>query len=260
MSALKIVSLNVNGIANSIKRKIVFNKLKAQKADIYLLQESHSSSSTEKLWTSEWGGDAFFSHGSPNSKGVAILFDRQTDFKVLSQARDSDGRFLGMDVLVGEQTFTIASIYAPTQDKQRDQLEFLEKVDELLSDLQGTGLILGGDFNCILDPKMDRNKSGEATSQASQGCLALKSLMEEWSLMDVWRVSHPQEKEYTFRRGAYSSRLDYFLISPHLGHLHSEQHYSPDVLGPLSGLPADGFRPQGRARSWILEIGYRPPG
>lgn len=41
--------------------------------------------------------------GSPNSKGVAILFDRQADFKVLSQVSDDEGRFLGMDVLLEDE-------------------------------------------------------------------------------------------------------------------------------------------------------------
>lgn len=40
--------------------------------------------------------------------------------------------------------------------------------------------------------------------------------MEDWNLADVWRIRNPHEKEFTFRRGAYSSRLDLFLISSHL--------------------------------------------
>lgn len=102
MSGLKIVSLNVNGIANAIKRKIIFSNLKAQKADVYLLQETHSTASSSGLWSSELGGQIFYSHGSPNSKGVAILFDREAVFKVLLQVRDTEGRFIGMDVLFGD--------------------------------------------------------------------------------------------------------------------------------------------------------------
>lgn len=40
--------------------------------------------------------------------------------------------------------------------------------------------------------------------------------MEEWSLVDAWQIRNPQQRTYTFRRGTYSSRLDYFLTSPQL--------------------------------------------
>ena len=41
--ALRIVTGNVNGIINSIKRKQIFNHLQNTNVDIILLQETHSS-------------------------------------------------------------------------------------------------------------------------------------------------------------------------------------------------------------------------
>lgn len=55
--------------------------------------------------------------------------------------------------------------------------------------------------------------------QAEQGRRALKSLMEEWGLVDIWRIRHPKARDYTFRRGQYSSRLDLFLVSQQLADL-----------------------------------------
>lgn len=63
---------------------------------------------------------------------------------------------------------------------------------------------------------MDKNKPGEGHPQGEKGRSALRSLMEDWNLADVWRIRNPHEKNFTFRRGAYSSRLDFFLISSHL--------------------------------------------
>lgn len=40
--------------------------------------------------------------------------------------------------------------------------------------------------------------------------------MDEWDLEDIWHIRYPEKKSYTFRRGSYSSRLDYFLTSKHL--------------------------------------------
>lgn len=94
--------------------------------------------------------------------------------------------------------------------------DFFEEVSNLLSQLQCTDITLGGDFNCIINTNLDKNKDGDDHPQSEQGRNALRSLMEELNLTDVWRVRHPQRKNFTFRRGSYSSRLDLFLISQHL--------------------------------------------
>lgn len=216
MSNIKVISLNVNGIANAVKRKIVFNTLRAQNADVYFIQETHCTDHLGKLWTNEWGGQVFYSHGSPSSRGVAILFNRNTDFKVLSQVSDREGRFLGMDVQIGDQVLTLGSVYAPTQDKPKQQLAFLKELDEALSQLQGVNLLLEGDFNVIMDQKVDRNQDGGGHAQSDPGRNALKSFMDDWNLADLWRLRYPQKRAYTFRRGSYSSRLDYFLTTPFL--------------------------------------------
>lgn len=225
MSRIKVVSLNVNGIANTIKRKIIFSHLRSTKADICLIQETHSSGDHSDIWTNEWGGQAFYSHGSTGSRGVAILLDRHFGGKVLSQISDKEGRFLAMDIMIEEQIISVGSIYAPTQDKPRQQLEFLEEMEDFLSQLNGVNLMLGGDFNVILDPKADKNQAGPGHYQSELGRNALTSLMDEWSLVDIWRVRNPQKRSFTFRRGSYSSRLDYFLTNSYLADISEE----PDI-------------------------------
>lgn len=121
MPRIKVSSLNVNGIGNAIKRRVIFNVLREQKADIYLIQETHSTPESGFLWAREWGGQAFFSHGLSGSRGVAILIDRKFDIQVLATVRDTEGRFIGMDIRSGNQTFTVCSYYSPTQDKPREQ-------------------------------------------------------------------------------------------------------------------------------------------
>lgn len=213
---MKISSLNVNGIANPIKRKVIFGNIRSQKANIHLLQETHSSPETGFLWAREWGGQIFYSHGSSSSKGVAIMLNRDSEYKIGSVVRDTEGRFIGMDLHTDYQIFSVCSIYAPTQDKPKKQVEFLGEVQALLLQLSGSNIILGGDLNCILDVQKDKNTPGLGHPQGEQGRAALKSLMDEWGLVDIWRIRHAQERGYTFRRGQYSSRLDLFLVSQQL--------------------------------------------
>jgi len=58
---LTIATYNVNGIADPIKRKAVFEFLSTVQAKIILIQETHSKIDTEHLWQKEWtGGQALF--------------------------------------------------------------------------------------------------------------------------------------------------------------------------------------------------------
>ena len=70
---LKILSLNVRGLRNTNKRRAIFSYLKDQKATISNLQETFSKPEGEEIWTAEWGGKGFFSHGTEHSKGVTML-------------------------------------------------------------------------------------------------------------------------------------------------------------------------------------------
>ena len=72
--SFKLVSLNVRGISNFHKRILtMFTWCRKRKADVIFLQETHSKGVQKKQWANKWGGKAFFSHGNPNSCGVAIL-------------------------------------------------------------------------------------------------------------------------------------------------------------------------------------------
>ena len=65
--------MNVRGLRNTNKRRAIFSYLKDQIATIFNLQETFSKPEDEKIWTAEWGGNGFFSHGTEHSKGVTML-------------------------------------------------------------------------------------------------------------------------------------------------------------------------------------------
>lgn len=202
MGDIKVAAWNVNGLNNPIKRRLVFDKLRKSKAHIMLLQETHSSPQSSSLWKQEWGGEILFNHGSPSSRGVAILIDRQISFRLLRLISDDDGRFLGADLELGDDTFSFGSIYAPTQDKPNDQIHFLTNTETLLQDLSCVNLILGGDFNCLLEPSLDKNSSSPMPSNSDKARASLNALINNLDVSDTWRIRHPNRKSFTFRRGA----------------------------------------------------------
>ena len=56
-----VLSLNVKGLRNPIKRQKIINWIKKQNGFILItfLQETHSDISTCKHWKAQWNGDMF---------------------------------------------------------------------------------------------------------------------------------------------------------------------------------------------------------
>ncbi len=73
--------------------------------------------------------------------------------------------------------------------------------------------LIGGDFNCVSDSNVDRLPA-EWGPQAKKVKVIL-GIMRELGLIDVWRLLHPKEKDFTCMshvRGSYS-RIDLFCTS-----------------------------------------------
>ena len=156
-ASLKIVSLNVRGISNFKKRRTIFTWCRRKNTDIIFLQETHSIASTEKQWKNEWGGKMLFSHGSPNSCGTAILISNKATCTVLSTIPDPQGPFIISKVQVDDKVYVLVNIYAPNKDK--DSVQFFRKLFTMLqtNNLDSEeNIILGGDFNCPLNPILDK--------------------------------------------------------------------------------------------------------
>lgn len=219
MEGISAVSLNVNGLNVPSKRRILFDHIRRSKADVALIQETHATGETEGLWRREWGGPAYFNNGSQSSKGVAILVSRDLCYDFVSQKSDEDGRILCVDLKIKDTIFTVCSVYAPTQDKPGEQLETLCNLEEMLEDQSSINIIAGGDFNCFMDPFLDRNSRAVPPSHTDSYRTGLSALLDRWSLCDVWRLRNPGKSGFTFRRGKYASRLDYIFISSHLSEL-----------------------------------------
>ena len=54
MTDLEVCSHNVRGLREQLKRREIFDRLRAQNVSIYLLQETHSTENTNPVWSSEW--------------------------------------------------------------------------------------------------------------------------------------------------------------------------------------------------------------
>ena len=61
----------------------------------------------------EWEGKIIWSHGTTNSKGVAIAFKRNLKISVLNILPDKDGRYLFAEIALRQKMLYFANVYGP---------------------------------------------------------------------------------------------------------------------------------------------------
>ena len=69
MKQMKVLSLNVRGLHEGIKRRKVFRFLKRNKPNICMLQETHCTPEVQKIWEAEWGNKIVFANGDNKARG-----------------------------------------------------------------------------------------------------------------------------------------------------------------------------------------------
>ena len=148
----------------------------------------------------------FLAHASA---GVCILFNNNFQFEIKKQFSDPDGRFLLVDLKLENKTITLGNIYAPNDDNPNFFKNFLS---HFLS-FECKDIILGGDFNLVLDVQNDK-KGGRLTTHKNS-LKEVQNIINSLDLIDIWRVSNPDIRRFTWRRSKpeIHRRLDFFLTS-----------------------------------------------
>lgn len=207
----KICSINVNGLNDVRKRRLVFNNLRKLKNSIILLQETHCRPGNGRLWKSQWGSSLFLNETSGNSGGVATLFSRDLDPKFLEIVPSTKNRFLITKFTMFGETYKIVNLYMPTADRERNQLEVLQELNTLLESDEDSLLFIGGDLNLVFDEALDRSGYSLDKIINKQFPAQLFCFMENYDIQDIWRVQNPQAKVFSWSRTDKLVRLDYLL-------------------------------------------------
>jgi len=206
----KIGTYNCRGLRDIKTRGAIFEWLKGKKLDIVLWQETHSIIQDEKCWKKEWEGEMYFSHGKRDARGVMVLIKNGSSVKVKESVSDIEGRLIFLKSEIGGKDTLIVNLYAPNEDNP----EFYEKIFQQVGEYDCSEVIMGGDYNLVID--IDKDKAGgiAKTNVKAQKCVI--KYMELLELCDVWRINHQELKEFTWRRRkprVIQCRLDFFLVS-----------------------------------------------
>lgn len=224
MQSLKIISWNVRGFRTQEKRIKIMNHLTKLRADICFLQETHVTEkelSNIKLIQFE---QIFSSTYNSRQRGVSILINKNIPFVHNSTVTDPDGRFIIINISINQNVFTLVNIYGPNNEDP----SFFHNLFSSITD--STNIILAGDFNTIINPKLDRSNS--QTYRNCQTTETIKEYMKHYGLGDSWRIRNPLAREYTYYSSVHqsSSRIDFFLISNSLAQYVTETSIHPILI------------------------------
>ena len=142
-----------------------------------------------------------------------ILVRDDLDLNLISSEIDFEGRYILLNATVQGSDFLLANIYAP--NKVHEQCEFFKHLYKLIENLHVSteqNIVIGGDYNVILNPDLDCS-GGNPTKKDSVNCI--QDMCLNFDLVDIWRVRNPQCKRFTWRQKSpvIQRRLDYWLLS-----------------------------------------------
>lgn len=209
MSALtyNVASINMNGISNKNKVDALKAFVHLMELDVVMLQEVHEQININ-------GYDSF-SNIDHHKRGTEIMV--RSHIITSDVQRSIDTRIISIRI---NNHATVCNVYAPSGTGQRAERErFFADTIQYYVNHGVDKLILGGDFNAVVNKKDANHSSNQSQS--------LKFLIQSLKLCDAWEVIHKSTVDYTFVRNGSGARLDRFYIS---------EGHKQDIIGIKSNV------------------------
>ena len=185
---LNLASLNVRGLRDPSKCTRLLGKLKNLRVDVAAVQETHFTCSTDcRVLESDF--NIFSAYGSRTSAGVSLLVGRSLDADVDVVFAGDRGWQVVANVAVKSFKFHLVAVYASNIAAER--ISFFRRLASFLDDTKQ--LVLMGDWNAILDPKIDKvgrgaRRTGRCDSSHKLVRVSLR-LANRSSLAGYWKFN-----------------------------------------------------------------------
>ncbi len=203
----------------------MLNHLKYLNTKIAFLQETLLKPSDHLKLRWGWVGQSYHSSFSSKARGAAIIIHKSVPFSVSKVISDPNGRFIIITGKISGKNLILANIYGPNWDNP----EFFRKTFSLIPNISTTNLIIGVDFNVVLDTYLDRS-STQRTMQSNASNF-LMSFINNTNLFKVWRILDTTGKAYSFHswENDPTSYLVYYLI----------KHFPNEFMIPIKSSSVD---------------------
>lgn len=131
---------------------------------------------------------------------------------------DELGRLISVSLNCQGKEIRITNVYAPNSPSNN----FFRDLAAWLTNMPQSYHLLGGGFICVMCEAEDRwhplqehtpNNNSRRDSQSSAHTMPLYMLSEAICLTDLWHITHPLDREYTYVASTHDcmSRVDYIL-------------------------------------------------
>lgn len=169
VDSLNFLSVNIRGLNNHVKRKRVLSQILKSHSDVVFLQETHVKNPKRHPLPHKKFPTFFSSASSSRSRGVSILIAKHVPFLVKDVLQDPQGRYIMVKGQIEKMVVTLVSLYAPNTN----QIGFLEPVFDQMSSFREGSLVVGGDFNQVMDPRCDKSHHPNHSRKPSFSLVAL---------------------------------------------------------------------------------------
>uniref|UniRef100_A0A3P9HIW7 exodeoxyribonuclease III n=1 Tax=Oryzias latipes TaxID=8090 RepID=A0A3P9HIW7_ORYLA len=223
---IRIMSWNCKGLNGTVKHNKILSHVNTMEADVMFLQETHLKFCSQTVLHKSWVGHLFHSKFNLKLRGVAILIRKNIPFICNDSISDPQGRFIIVTGKLCGTPVILANIYAPN-------------------------------FNCVLDPLLDRSSNSQQT--LTKSAKLIRHFLNSANLVDPWRDHNPSKHEYSFfswRHNSYT-RIDMFLVDSKLKPIIKRVQYEAIVLsnhGPVTLLL--GFPKFPSPRTWKMNNSF----
>ncbi len=230
-----------------MKRNKVLAQMKHQGGDFVFMQETRLSKMEHEKLAKLFNAQVFYSSDQSSRRGVITMDRNQIPFEaapasggplggqcsrgwfeVESTTCDKEGRYVFVVGKIDGEFITLLNIYNPPEEGPGR----IEKIIDLIT-VQSKGVIVLGDFNFLMNERMDTQSPTK--HKAQKDALLMRKFAKDIGMVDIWRTLNPSQKDYTCYSsvtGNYS-RLDYFFMfsndiatirSIKNGQIHSSDH------------------------------------
>ena len=173
--------------------------------EVAAVQETHFTCKAD-CWVLENDFVVYSAFSSHLSAEVSLLIDAIVNIVFAGD----EGQLLVTDVAVKTFEFRIAAVYVPCSATERHP--FFQRLGSFLDALKRTVLV--GDWNAILDPKIDRASRGASGSGMCESSLV--NFLAEFDLIDRYRLDPPGMEMWTWLgslpSGQIQSHLERVLV------------------------------------------------
>ena len=157
-----------------------------------MLQETHSTKTTETLCQKEWTGISFWNSGPTHqSARVVILFNEKFEGKIKNIINDDARTNCSISFTLNQQTFQMIT-----------QI-ITQSLTNYITSTQKT--IIREDFNMVLEL---RDRIGSTICKMHlAGSVSLNKLINTKKLHDTWQKVNPGKTDYTYHRNPSNNSI-----------------------------------------------------